>query len=96
MRCLLSYARARIFPSKTRDNFEDWVSDRFGRRLYSIFFKTYTEKVWGMGCTEISADWAEQRIGNLSMLGALTHAIFGRRDIKSLVETFVIRGSGPA
>ena len=57
-RCVLSYLLARLFPVKDPKNFEDWVSNKFGKRLFSIFFKTYTEKVWGMSCKEISADWA--------------------------------------
>src|SRR5512147_2175222 len=60
--CVLSYLSARIRPVPDPRNFEDWVSNQFGSRLYSIFFKTYTEKVWGMSCREISADWAAQRI----------------------------------
>ena len=58
---------ARIRPPKDQTNFEGWVAARFGWRLYSIFFKTYTEKVWGMPATEIQADWAAQRIKNLSL-----------------------------
>ena len=57
----LSYTKAKCFPHQEETNFEQWVSNRFGYRLYEIFFKTYTEKVWGMSCKEISADWAAQR-----------------------------------
>ena len=53
--------------STNPSNFEDWVSNQFGKRLFNIFFKTYTEKVWGMSCKEISADWAAQRIKGLSL-----------------------------
>jgi protoporphyrinogen oxidase len=70
----LSYARARISPHTEETNFEQWVTNRFGERLYQIFFKTYTEKVWGIPCTEISADWAAQRIKNLSLTEALRNA----------------------
>ena len=56
-RCGLSYLWARLFPVKSLRNFQEWVTNQFGRRLFEIFFKTYTEKVWGMPCTEISADW---------------------------------------
>jgi protoporphyrinogen oxidase len=55
--CILSYLKSKIFPIKNPENFEDWVINQFGRRLYFIFFKTYTEKVWGISCKEISADW---------------------------------------
>ncbi|HWP42739.1 MAG TPA: NAD(P)-binding protein, partial [Blastocatellia bacterium] len=77
MMVMLSYARARLLPSRDESNLEQWVSNRFGYRLYEIFFKTYTEKVWGMPCTEISADWAAQRIKNLSLQEALRNALFG-------------------
>lgn len=56
--CVLSWLKARLFPIRNPRNFEDWVSNQFGRRLFKIFFKSYTEKVWGMSCKEISADWA--------------------------------------
>ena len=59
--------KARLFPTKNPQNFEDWVTNQFGKRLFNIFFKTYTEKVWGMSCKEISADWAAQRIKGLSL-----------------------------
>ncbi|MFQ5679996.1 MAG: NAD(P)-binding protein, partial [Gemmatimonadota bacterium] len=62
LRCLLSYLKAHYRPSPVEENFEQWVSNRFGRRLYEMFFKTYTEKVWGIPCTEIRAEWAAQRI----------------------------------
>ncbi len=72
----LSYAKAKFFPSREESTFEQWVSNRFGYRLYQIFFKTYTEKVWGIPCTEISADWAAQRIKNLSLKEAIRNALF--------------------
>ncbi len=68
---LLSYLRAQVWPASAEENFEQWVSNRFGRRLYRIFFKTYTEKVWGIPCTEIRAEWAAQRIQGLSLARAL-------------------------
>ncbi|HEY3202894.1 MAG TPA: NAD(P)-binding protein, partial [Thermoanaerobaculia bacterium] len=58
---LASYARSKMFPIPEEKNVEQWVSNRFGRRLYRMFFQTYTEKVWGIPCKEISADWAAQR-----------------------------------
>ena len=75
--CGLSYARSRSFPVREEKSFEDWVSNRFGRRLYRHFFKTYTEKVWGIPCTELSADWAAQRIKGLSLFSAVWNALFG-------------------
>lgn len=98
---LLSYAKAKMFPSAVETNFEQWVSNRFGSRLYRIFFKTYTEKVWGMPCTEIAADWAAQRIKNLSLREALHHALFGTgqaRDgemITTLIDHFHYPRLGP-
>src|SRR6266849_8458298 len=59
-RCVLSYFKARVMPVKNPKNFEDWVSNQFGKRLFYTFDKGYTEKVWGMSCKEISADWAAQ------------------------------------
>ncbi|MDQ3802704.1 MAG: NAD(P)/FAD-dependent oxidoreductase [Acidobacteriota bacterium] len=104
-RCVLSYGRARLLPVARPKNFEEWVSNRFGRRLFSIFFKTYTEKVWGMSCREISADWAAQRIKGLSLWAAVRHAIFGglgrasrsRRGqvVKTLIDSFRYPRKGP-
>jgi len=101
-RCMGSYAKARMFPIPNPRSFEDWVTNMFGKRLFSIFFKTYTEKVWGMDCSEISADWAAQRIKGLSMASAIKHAIFppkqtgNRKDtVKSLIDTFRYPRLGP-
>jgi len=69
--CMASYLRSRLFPIREVRSFEDWTTNQFGKRLYSIFFKTYTEKVWGMPCEEMSADWAAQRIKGLSLWGAV-------------------------
>jgi protoporphyrinogen oxidase len=98
---MLSYAKARISSKQEETNFEQWVSNRFGSRLYEIFFKTYTEKVWGIPCTELSADWAAQRIKNLSLPEALRNALLGTgrsKDgeiITSLIETFRYPRLGP-
>lgn len=72
-------------------SFEEWIIDRFGRRLYRTFFKTYTEKVWGIPCTRIGADWAEQRIKGLSLTAAVVNALFRpkRKAIKTLVDEFM-------
>ncbi|MBW3591765.1 MAG: NAD(P)-binding protein, partial [Actinobacteria bacterium] len=64
--CMLSYGKAKVFPIKPERSLEDWVTNRFGKKLYRMFFKTYTEKVWGIPCDKISADWAAQRIKGLS------------------------------
>ncbi|MAE60807.1 MAG: FAD-dependent oxidoreductase [Planctomycetaceae bacterium] len=98
-----SYARARLFPQRPEDNFEQWVTNRFGRRLYEIFFKTYTEKVWGIPCREISADWAAQRIKNLSLTEALRNALVGKAGgkdkdghiITTLIDEFQYPRLGP-
>ncbi len=74
-----SYIKAQIRPIRPERSFEDWVVNRFGRLLFEIFFKTYTEKVWGMPTHEISADWAAQRIKGLSLFGAVWNAFFGGR-----------------
>ena len=89
-RCALSYVYARIFPTREEKNFEQWVSNRFGKRLFTIFFKTYTEKVWGMSCSELSADWAAQRIKNLNLLVAVRKALFGNLLSRSQVVTSLI------
>ncbi len=65
--CMLSYAWAKASPIAKPQSFHDWVRNQFGERLFQIFFKTYTEKVWGMSCDEISADWAAQRIKGLDL-----------------------------
>lgn len=102
VRCGLSYGKAKLFPFKNPRNFEEWVINHFGERLYRIFFKTYTEKVWGMACTEISADWAAQRIKGLSLYSAVKNALLpqkvsNKRDgvIKTLIDTFRYPRKGP-
>ena len=77
------------------ETFEDWVIDCFGERLYRIFFKTYTEKVWGIPCSQIRADWAAQRIQNLSLKQAVLNALFGSQNAKSLIKTFDYPRLGP-
>ena len=72
---LISYVWAQLFPQMPEDNFESWVTNRFGKRLYLTFFKTYTEKVWGMPANTIAADWAAQRIKGLSLLVAVKNAL---------------------
>jgi protoporphyrinogen oxidase len=69
-RCLGSYAKAALTPYRKEESLEDWVSNRFGRRLFELFFKSYTEKLWGVPTTEIRAEWAAQRIKGLSFFSA--------------------------
>jgi protoporphyrinogen oxidase len=98
IKCVLSYVMVRIRPPKDQSNFEGWVAARFGWRLYRIFFKTYTEKVWGVPATEIQADWAAQRIKNLSLFSAVLNALLPKRnqkDIASLIEEFQYPKLGP-
>ena len=100
--CLLSWFKARLFPVRDPNNFEDWVSNQFGRRLFNIFFKSYTEKVWGMSCKDISADWAAQRIKGLSLGSAIKNALLPQRQpkdktkvIKTLINSFKYPRKGP-
>lgn len=74
-RCLASYARERFRPAPPDGSFENWVRGRFGRRLFEIFFKTYSEKLWGIGCGELDADFAAQRIKRFSLMAALSGAL---------------------
>lgn len=103
--CMASYLRWKAFPKKEARSFEDWTINQFGRKLFSIFFKTYTEKVWGMACSEISADWAAQRIKGLSLGKAVIDGF--RRSLglnkrpndgmeaKTLLESFRYPRKGP-
>lgn len=97
----VSYLKSQLFPELPEDTFDKWVSNRFGKRLYVLFFKTYTEKVWGIPCTEISAEWASQRIKGLSLLQALKSALLKETNsnkeevIKTLIEGFNYPKFGP-
>jgi len=96
--CVMSYGWARIHPPKDQTKFEGWTTSRFGSRLYRIFFKTYTEKVWGVPADQIQADWAAQRIKNLSLFKAITNSLLPKRnqkDIASLIEEFQYPKLGP-
>lgn len=98
IRCVLSYFYVRIFPPKNQDNFENWVAARFGWRLYNIFFKTYTEKVWGVKATTIGSDWASQRIKNLSLMKAIINAFQINKSgeiITTLIDKFKYPKYGP-
>lgn len=97
--CFFSYLYSQINPIKDPNTFEDWVTNLFGRRLFNIFFKSYTEKVWGIECKNISADWAKQRIKGLSIL----HIFFQlfrskkttRNEVKTLISQFRYPRLGP-
>ena len=99
VRAVSSYLWARIRPPKDQSTFEGFVSARFGRRLYSIFFESYTQKVWGIHPSVMPADWAAQRIKNLSLGRAVLDALLprrgGRTDVTSLIEEFLYPRLGP-
>ena len=97
-RIVLSYLRSHYRPHPVEDTFEQWVTNRFGRRLYEIFFKTYTEKVWGIPCSEIRAEWAAQRIQGLSLARAILSsvAITSRpTNVRTLINEFKYPRLGP-
>jgi protoporphyrinogen oxidase len=93
---VLSYLRWQLFPYRHEETFEQWVTNRFGKRIFMAFFKTYTEKVWGIPCSELKAEWAAQRIKDLSLKTVLLH-MFSKPDttIKSLIEEFHYPRLGP-
>jgi protoporphyrinogen oxidase len=96
--CIASYLWARVRPPKDQSNYENWLVARFGWRLYRHFFKSYTEKVWGMPVAKMPADWAAQRIKNLSLWSAIVNAVLPKRnqkDITSLIEEFQYPMLGP-
>jgi protoporphyrinogen oxidase len=98
IRILLSYCHARLFQIKPELSFAHWVTNRFGKRLFQIFFKSYTEKVWGISCDEISADWAAQRIKGLSLREAIISALRGKKaepTSKTLIRNFFYPRLGP-
>ncbi|MGD0546211.1 MAG: NAD(P)/FAD-dependent oxidoreductase [Terracidiphilus sp.] len=107
IRCGLSYLRSSLLPQREERSLEDFIINRFGRQLYLTFFKSYTEKVWGVPCSEISAEWGAQRIKGLSLKGALAHFIWKSVGAKrragvaqrttetSLIESFLYPKFGP-
>jgi protoporphyrinogen oxidase len=97
VRCLASYLAATARRRGPEETFEQWVSNRFGRRLYELFFRTYTEKVWGVPTSEIRAEWAAQRIKGLSLPSAVRAAVLGDRDkrVRSLITEFHYPRLGP-
>lgn len=106
LRIGLSYLHALLFPIRNEQNLEQFFINRFGRELYLTFFKAYTEKVWGLPCKEISAEWGAQRIKGLSIRKAITHVLgrlnpFRSKDLAqkdtetSLIEQFLYPKFGP-
>jgi protoporphyrinogen oxidase len=104
VRCVLSYLWVRVHPPKDKTTLEGFVASRFGWRLYRHFFKTQSEKVWGVPCTEIQADWGAQRIKNLSLFRAVWEAVKPRslrarqaksKQVTSLIEEFNYPKYGP-
>ena len=98
VRCVVSYLWVKIRPPQDQTKFEGYVAAKFGWRLYKTFFKTYTEKVWGVPADELEADWAAQRIKNLNLLNAIINAIIPKRNSKgitSLIEEFEYPRHGP-
>ena len=96
--CVASYIRWHFKPYPVEENLEQWVTNRFGKRLFEIFFKTYTEKVWGIPCTEIRAEWAAQRIQGLSLAKAILNAAQLQKrseTIKTLIDRFQYPRLGP-
>ncbi len=96
--CMASYGWARLNPNPNPKNYEEWVTNQFGAKLFNMFFKSYTEKVWGIPCREIGADWAAQRIKGLSLGEAVRNAMFGQKKggiVKTLIDTFRYPRLGP-
>ena len=92
---LKSKTKSKLNPGPEAENLEDWVVERFGNRLYRTFFKSYTEKVWGIPCNKIQAEWAAQRIKGLSLKKAVINAMFGSNDTKTLIKEFDYPIYGP-
>ncbi|MCX7823933.1 MAG: NAD(P)/FAD-dependent oxidoreductase [Verrucomicrobiae bacterium] len=95
VRIAASYLKAKLVPHAQEETFEEWVIHRFGRRLYETFFKTYTQKVWGIPCSMIRADWAAQRIMGLSLMTAVVNATLGTGKNRSLIKEFDYPLLGP-
>jgi protoporphyrinogen oxidase len=93
---LLSYVKWQLFPYRQEETFEQWVTNRFGKRLFETFFKTYTEKVWGISCKELKAEWAAQRIKDLSLISAIVSMfVKPQTKITTLIEEFDYPSRGP-
>ncbi len=94
---VFSYLKVKIIKNKKIKSYEDWVIDKFGKRLFKNFFETYTEKVWGMKCSDISSDWAAQRIKGLDLKKLIINSLFKKKDkkIKTLIDEFKYPRKGP-
>src|ERR1700722_1883700 len=105
---MTSYLKTRLFPRKPVETLEDYLINSFGKELYKLFFKDYTEKVWGVPCDKISAEWGAQRIKGVSISKALSHAVksmkkpknagedLAQKDVEtSLIERFLYPKLGP-
>lgn len=93
---VLSFIKWQVFPYKQEETFEEWVTNRFGKRLFETFFKSYTEKVWGISCSELKAEWAAQRIKDLSLKTALVSMLVKPKgDVRTLIEEFHYPRLGP-
>lgn len=100
MACAASFLRVRLFPIRPEKTFDAWVSNRFGRRLFDTFFRTYTEKVWGIPCSEIDAEWAAQRIRGLDAITLIKQMLLPApkdkgRVVKTLIDSFHYPRLGP-
>ncbi len=99
--CGISYIKAKIYPKRNPRSFHEWVANSFGERLFKNFFKSYTEKVWGMSCDDISADWAAQRIKGLNLTNLILNSIQflnfkkDKNVIKTLIKKFKYPKYGP-
>src|SRR2546426_1086216 len=95
-RVVLSFLRWQLLPHRREETFEQWVTNRFGERLFRTFFKSYTEKVWGVSCSELRAEWAAQRIKDLSLRTvALNMLVRPRTTITTLIDEFDYPRLGP-
>jgi protoporphyrinogen oxidase len=94
--CMFSYLKEKVIPRKDTGTFESWVTKQFGKRLYQIFFRTYSEKLWGIKCNELDSDFASQRIKRLSLFEAVKNAILkGKGNVhKTLVDQFAYPRGG--
>ena len=96
--CFFSYMRECVYPTRQDGSFETWVQRRFGKKLFNVFFKTYTEKLWGVKCSELDSDFASQRIKKLSLYEAIKNALIKDKanKHKTLVEQFAypLEGTG--
>ena len=96
--CMMSYVKARIFRNPNPKNYEEWVTNQFGAKLFNMFFRSYTEKVWGIPCSQIGADWAAQRIKGLSLGEAVRNALLRRKKgsvVTTLIDQFRYPKFGP-